>query len=74
MTLGRGAMARPVVEPSPLSTRAVQPLIILGALIVGAFFFTMTAVRDLNFNYLLTLQFAGESGNFFQSALAASNV
>ena len=67
--LSGGAVPRPVVEAPLWPTRLVTPLAIFGIFMVG-FFFTMTAVRVLNFNSMLTLQFAGEtSSNLFQSAL-----
>ena len=46
-------------------------LAIFGIVVVGFFFFTMTAVRDLNFNNMLTLQFGGATDvNLFQTPTA----
>ena len=66
-----GAVPVPVVEGTLLVTRLVVPLAISGILVMGFFFFTMTAVHELNFNNLITLQLAGES---FQNALRFDGV
>jgi hypothetical protein len=51
-------------------TRWVTPFAIFGIFVVGFFFFTMTGVRELNFNHLLNLQFAGDTASgAYQSAL-----
>lgn len=68
--LSQGAVPRPVVEPSLWPQRLVAPLAIFGLFVIVFFFFTMTAVRDFNFNTLLTLQFAGTTGgSMFENAL-----
>ena len=42
---------------------------------VGFFFFTMTAVRDLNFNNMLTLQLAGDTaGGIYQNAFRLDRI
>ena len=65
-----GVIPQPTVEAPLWPTRLVAPLAIFGIFVVGFFFFTMTGVRDVNFNILLDLQFAGETGSdAFQSAL-----
>jgi len=66
-----GAVPVPVVEGTLFVTKLVVPLAIFGILVMGFFFFTMTAVRELNFNNLITLQLAGEP---FQSALRFDRV
>ena len=66
-----GAVPVPVVEGTLFVTKLVLPLAIIGILVMGFFFSTMTAVRELNFNNLITLQLAGES---FQSALRFDGV
>ena len=61
---------RPAVESPLWAARLVAPLAVFGIVVVGFFFFTMTGVRDLNFNHLLTLQFAGATdGSAYQNAL-----
>ena len=73
--LSDGAVPRPMVEAPLWPTRLVAPLAIFGIFVVGFFFFTMTGVRDVNFNNMLTLQFAGETdGSLFQSALRLNRV
>ena len=67
--LSGGAVPRFTVEPSLWPTRLVPPLAIFGIVVIGFFFFTMTAVRELNFNAMLTLQFAGVTDGVFQNAL-----
>ncbi len=57
--LSGGAVPQPVVELPLWPTRLVPPLAIFGILVIGFFSFTMTGVRELNFNHLLNLQFAG---------------
>ena len=70
-----GSVARPVLEPTLWPTRWVLPSAIFGIFIVGFFFFTMTAIRDLNFNSLLTLQFSGDTASStYQSALRLDRV
>ena len=66
-----GAVPVPVVEETLFVTKLVLPLAIFGILVMGFFFFTMTAVRELNFNNLITLQLADEP---FQSALRFDRV
>ena len=66
-----GVVPVPVVEGTLFVTKLVVPLAIFGILVMGFFFFTMTAVRELNFNNLITLQLAGEP---FQSALRFDRV
>ena len=59
-----------VIEPQLWPTRYVTPFAIFGIFVVGFFFFTMTGVRDLNFNSLLSFQFAGDTASgAYQSAL-----
>ena len=68
--LSGGAVPRPAVESTRVPTRLIAPLAIFGIFVVGTFFFTMTGVRDLNFNNLLSFQFAGATeGSMFQNAL-----
>ena len=63
-------VAHPSAERQLWPTRWVTPFAIFGIFVIGFFFFTMTAVRDLNFNHLLNLQFAGDTASgAFQSAL-----
>ena len=51
-------------------TRWVTPFAIFGIFVIGFFFFTMTGVRELNFNHLLNLQFAGDTASgAYQSAV-----
>jgi len=66
-----GAVPVPVVEGTLFVTKLVVPLAIFGILVMGFFFFTMTAVRELNFNNLVSLQLAGQP---FQSALRFDQV
>lgn len=66
----QGAVLRPAVESSLWPERLVPPLAIFGLFVIGFFFFTMTAVRDFNFDTMLSLQFAGATdGSLFQDAL-----
>jgi len=70
-----GAIPRPTVESRLWPSRGVAPLAIFGIFVVGFFFFTMTAVRDLNFSNLLTLQFAGNiDGSLYQNALRLDRI
>ena len=55
-----GAVPVPVVEGTLFVTKLVVPLAVFGILVMGFFFFTMTAVREFNFNSLITLQLASE--------------
>ena len=65
-----GSVALPVAESPLWPARLVVPFAIFGIFVVGFFFFTMTGVRDLNFNHLLSLQFSGDTASgAFQSAL-----
>ena len=53
----------------------VIPFAIFGMFVVGFFFFTMTGVRDINFNTLLDLQFSGDTASsMYQSALRLDRV
>ena len=55
--------------------RLVTPFAIFGIFVVGFFFFTMTGVRDLNFNHLLSLQFSGDTvSGAYQSALRLDRI
>ena len=73
--LSTGALSRPVVEPPLWPSRLVTPLAIFGIFVVGFFFFTMTGVHSLNFNSLLSFQFAGQTdGELYQSALRFDRV
>ena len=68
--LSNGRVPRPAVESALVPTRLIAPLAIFGIFVVGTFFFTMTGVRDLNFNNMLSFQFAGATdGSMFQNAL-----
>ena len=70
-----GATSTPSIEPALWPTRLVTPFAIVGIFIIGFFFFTMTGVRDINFNSLLTLQFSGDTAStMFQSALRLDRV
>ena len=70
-----GGSSRHPVEPPLWPTRLVTPLAIFGIFVVGFFFFTMTGVYSLNFNYLLSFQFAGQTdGELYQSALRFDRV
>ena len=70
-----GAVARPVLEPTLWPTRWVVPFAIFGIFVVGFFFFTLTGIRDLNFNSLLSFQFSGDTvSSMFQSALRFDRV
>ena len=70
-----GVIARPTVEESLWPARLVTPLAILGIFVVGYFFFTMTGVRDFNFNTMLTLQFDGETGgSLFQNTVRLDRI
>ena len=65
----------PSVEPPPWPSRLVTPLAIFGIFVVAFFFFTMTGVYSLNFNSLLSFQFAGQTdGELYQSALRFDRV
>jgi len=56
-------------------TRYVIPFAIFGIFVIGFFFFTMTAVRDLNFNSLINLQFAGDTASgVYQSAVRLDRI
>ena len=67
--------SRPPVEPPLWPSRLVTPLAIFGIFVVGFFFFTMTGVYSLNFNSLLSFQFAGQTdGELYQSALRFDRV
>ena len=68
--LSGGTIPRPEIEEPLWTSRAVIPLAAIGLLVVGFFFFTMTGVRDLSFNTLLSLQLAGDTeGAVYQNAL-----
>lgn len=68
--LSGGTVSQPVVELPLWPTRLVPPLAIFGILVIGFFSFTMTGVRELNYNHLLNLQFAGMTDTaVFQNAL-----
>ena len=70
-----GATSPPSIESTLWPTRLVTPFAIVGIFIIGFFFFTMTGVRDINFNSLLTLQFSGDTAStMFQSALRLDRV
>ena len=70
-----GTVARPVLEPTLWPTRWVMPSAIIGIFVVGFFFFTITGIRDLNFNSLLTFQFSGDTASsMYQSALRLDRV
>lgn len=63
-------VARTAEEPALWPARLVAPFAIFGIFVIGFFFFTMTGVRDLNFNHLLSLQFSGDTvSGAYQSAL-----
>ena len=65
----------PELEPALWPTRLVVPLALVGIFIVGFFFFTMTGIRDLNFNSLLSFQFSGDTAsNLYHSALRLDRV
>ena len=73
--LSDGAVPHPTLERSLWPTRLVMSLAIFGIFTVGFFFFTMTGVRDLNFNNMLTLQFAGATdGSLYQNALRLDRI
>ena len=73
--LSGGVSSRPSVEPPLWPSRLVTPLAIFGIFVVGFFFFTMTGVYSLNFNSLLSFQFAGQTdGELYQSALRFDRV
>ena len=61
--LSDGAVHRPVVESSLWPTRLVSPLAVFRIFVVGFFFFTMTGVHSLNYNSVLSFQFAGATDN-----------
>lgn len=64
-----------LIEPSLWPTRLVTPFAVVGIFIIGFFFFTMTGVKDINFNSLLTLQLSGDTASaVFQSALRLDRV
>ncbi len=70
-----GVAPPPLIEPSLWPTRLITPFAIVGIFIIGFFFFTMTGVRDTNFNSLLSLQFSGDTAStVFQSALRLDRV
>ena len=59
-----------MVESSLWPTRLVSPLAVFRIFVVGFFFFTMTGVHSLNYNSVLSFQFAGATDNeLYQSAL-----
>ena len=65
-----GPVAHAMNEAQLWPARFVTPFAIFGIVVVGFFFFTMTGVRDLNFNSLLSLQFSGDTvSGAYQSAL-----
>ena len=67
--------ARTVDEPQLWPARYVTPFAIFGIFVIGFFFFTMTGVRDLNFNSLLSLQFSGDTASgAYQSALRLDQI
>ena len=73
--LSGGAVPRPTVESALGPTRLIAPLAIFGIVVVGFFFFTITGVRDLNFNNMLSLQFAGATdGSMYQNALRLDRI
>ena len=68
--LSGGRVPQPSVEPSLWPSRLIAPLAVSGIFVVGFFFFTMTGVHDLNFNSLLSFQFAGDTDSgLYRSAL-----
>ena len=70
-----GSVPQRNIEPALWPTRLVSPLAIFGIFVVGFFFVTMTAVRDINFLTLLDFQFVGDTGNsIYQSALRLDRV
>ena len=66
-----GAVPIPAIEEPLFITKLVPPLAVFGILVMTFFFFTMTAVREFNFNSMLSLQFAGEP---FMSSLRFDRV
>ena len=73
--LSDGEVPRPAAEPQLWPTRLVVPLAIFGIFVVGFFAFTMTGVRDFNFNTMLTLQFAGDTdSSLYQNALRLDQI
>ncbi len=70
-----GSVPQRLIEPALWPTRMVSPLAIFGIVVVGFFFLTMTAVRDINFLTLLDFQFVGDTGNsVYQNALRLDRV
>ena len=73
--LSDGTIHRPLVEPSLWPTRLVSPLAVFGLFVVGFFLFTMTGVHSLNYNSVLSFQFAGATDSeLYQSALRLDRV
>ena len=66
-----GAVPIPSIEEPLFITKLVPAFAVFGILVMTFFFFTMTAVRELNFNNMLSLQFAGEP---FTSSLRFDSV
>jgi len=66
-----GAVPVPSIGEPLLVTKLVPLFAVFGILVMTFFFFTMTAVRELNFNNMLSLQFAGEP---FMSSLRFDRV
>ena len=65
----------PGTEPQLWPARWVTPFAIFGIVVIGFFFFTMTGVRDLNFNHLLSLQFSGDTvSGAYQSAVRLDRI
>ena len=64
-----GAIARPVLEPTLWPHRLVAPLAVAGIIVVGFFFFSVTPLREVNFNNMLSLQFAGTTGSVLEDAV-----
>ncbi len=68
-------VAPPQVEASLWPTRLVAPFAIFGIFVIGFFLFTITPVRDFNFNSMLSLQFSGDTVSAaFQEALRFDRV
>ena len=73
--LSDGAVLQLKVEASLWPSRFVTPLAIFGIFVIGTFFLTMTGVRDLNFNTVLTLQFSGDTtSTLYQNALRLDRI
>ena len=69
------AIAQTVNEPQLWPARLVAPFAIFGIVVVGFFFFTITEVRDFNFNTLLSFQFSGDTvSGAYQSALRLDQI